>query len=304
MIVAAGVVTFEPAVDRLAENLNAIAAQVDRVAVFDNGSSNVDAVEAVVQGIESATLLKSAENLGIAAALNRLSEWALTNGFEWLVTLDQDSVAPKGMVQELSAVAAEHEAAIVTPFIVDRNKLSVQEYEEMSLPPADRYTQAARRGAITSGALTNLRVLFDVGGFDERFFIDYVDYDLNQRVLLAGHKIMRANRTWLLHEVGKAEATWLKVPRKDMSGTWHLEPFHSFGHSAQRCYYKARNRVLFTRKYGRRIGLTHEGIWQLPQQVLLTLLFERNRWSKLKGFARGFLDGLRTPVAEGETRVV
>lgn len=290
---AAAIVTFEPDLERFSENLRSISRQVLEVLVFDNGSSNADQVEDLVRSVEHASIIRSPNNIGIAGALNAAANQAQRAGHTWLVTLDQDSVAPDGLVEELTAVALETQAAIVTPFIVDRNKLSLEEYSQLSMPRTTDYTQAARKGAITSGALTNLPILAAVGGFDERFFIDYVDYDLNQRVLLAGHRIVRANRTPLLHEVGKAAPTWLWVPRKDVDGTWRLERFYSFGHSPQRCYYKARNRVLFTRKYGRQIGLTNEGVWQIPQQMLLTFLFERHKIAKLINFVRGIRDGIR-----------
>lgn len=297
-MIAAGIVTFEPDLDRLKQNLECIDAQVERTIIVDNGSLNAEAVVELARAHPRVSVLRLPENLGIAAALNRASEWAARGGFDWMVTLDQDSVAPAGMVSELVAVAKlDRRAALVTPYIVDRNKQTVADYQALSLPRVTEYRQAARRGAITSGALTDVNVLRRVGGFDERFFIDYVDYDLNQRLLLSGYKILRANRTYLLHEVGRARRTWLRVPRKDVAGTWHLETFYSFGHSEMRCYYKARNRVLFTRKYWRAIGLTHEGVWQIPQQVALTVLFESGRWRKLLSFIRGVWDGIRLTLA-------
>jgi rhamnosyltransferase len=296
MATAAGIVTYEPDISRLIENVGTIAPQVEELFVFDNGSSDVATIRDLLRAFPHATLYASNENLGISGALNHLAQVAEQKGYKWLVTMDQDSVAPAGMVSELQDVAEETGAALVTPYIVDRNKISVGEYLDLPLPRYDYYRQAARRGAITSGALTNMSALVGVGGFDNDLFIDYVDYDLNQRLLLANHSIIRANETYLLHEVGKAVRTWLRVPRKDVDGSWHLERFFSFGHSPQRCYYKARNRVIFTRKYGRRIGITHEGVWQLPQQIALTLLFESERRTKLSSFWRGIRAGASAEV--------
>lgn len=297
-MIAAGIVTFEPEISRLTDNIRALASQVSRVAVFDNCSSNVEEIASLVAGSPNAILITSPSNLGIAGALNRLAVWATHEGFDWLVTLDQDSVASAGMVEELYAVARDYDAALVAPYIVDRNKASDWERQAQSLPRAHAYRQAARKGAITSGSLTALGPLFQVGGFDERLFIDYVDYDLNQRLLLGGFNIVRANRTHLLHEVGRAAPTWLWVPRRSMSGHWQIERFYSFGHSPQRCYFKARNRVIFTRKYGRQIGISHEGIWQIPQQILLTVAFESDRWRKLMSFVRGIRDGIRMRLSD------
>lgn len=294
-MIFAGIVCYEPDIARLRENLEAVTAQVDRVVLYDNGSSNLGAIDALVQDHETVHLLAGRENCGIAAALNRIAEFAVEKDGRWLVTLDQDSVCSAGMVEALRHEAAG-DIAIVTPFIVDRNKLSVDEYTAMTLPRVEYFSQAARRGAITSGSLVSLRVWAEVAGYDERFFIDYVDYDFNQRVMDAGYRIARVNGTFLIHEVGMAGKTWLRIPRKDLSGRWRLERFYSFGHSPQRCYFKARNRVLFTRKHARRIGITHEGIWQIPQQIVLTLLFETQRVAKLRAFASGIRDGIRFPL--------
>ena len=294
-LIAAGIVTFQPDVDRLRANLAGVIDQVDSVIIFDNGSSNLSEIDELVRSMPPAKLLSSDRNLGIAAALNRLGDAAAELGAKWILTLDQDSVSPPEMVASLRSVMKDG-VGIVTPYIVDRNKLTEAEFRALDLPAVEVYPQPARRGAITSGSLVDIEAWKAVGGYDERFFIDYVDYDFNQRISRAGYRILRANRTYLLHEVGKAERTWLWVPRRDLSHAWRLERFYSFGHSPERCYYKARNRVLFTRKHGRNLGITHEGIWQVPRQVALTLLFERNRWSKLRAFARGLVDGFTTPL--------
>lgn len=291
-MIYAGIVTFEPDLPRLRENLSAIQHQVDAVVVWDNGSRNISEIRDLVAVFERTALLESSENTGIAGALNRLAETAVSAGALWLVTLDQDSVCPPDMVKFLREAVTDS-AAIVTPHIIDRNKVSLENAGLDQLPASEYYRQPARRGAITSGCLVRLSAWKEVGGFDERLFIDYVDYDFNQRILDSGYSIIRSNRTHLLHEVGRAKATWLRIPRKDLSGRWRLERFYSFGHSPFRCYYKARNRVMFTRKYGKKLGLTHEGIWQLPQQIALTILFEDQRGAKLRAFFLGIRDGLR-----------
>jgi rhamnosyltransferase len=243
------------------------------------------------------SVIRGRTNVGIAAALNRLAEVTVSGGASTLLTLDQDSVSASDMVSTLAAEMGPR-VGMVTPFIVDRNKLTLEEFELLRLPRIEQYRQPARRGAITSGALLNLDAWKQVGGFDELFFIDYVDYDFNQRVLEAGYIIYRANRTALLHEVGLATPTWLWTPRKDLAGRWRIERFFAFGHSPTRCYYKARNRIIFTRKHGRNLGLSHEGVWQIPQQVFLTLAFESQRGAKLKSFAQGVRDGCRVQLQQ------
>jgi rhamnosyltransferase len=295
--IVAGIVTYDPDVELLDRNIRAIAGQVDAVIVFDNASTNVEDVRRAVRVVQNAELLESGENVGIATALNRIAQAAANLHCKWLVTLDQDSVCPAGMVDVLYAVA-DDQTPLVTPFIVDRKKLELEDYQRLDMPEVEYFTRAASKGAITSGALLNTDVLAAVGGFDDRYFIDYVDYDLNMRLLKAGYRIARANETYLLHQVGDAQATWLFTPRRSIDGRWRWERFYSFGHSEFRCYYKARNRIIYSKKYWRTIGLANEGIAQIPQQMALTLMFEPRRLSKLRAFMRGIRDGLRIRVTE------
>ncbi|MBD3923448.1 glycosyltransferase [Nocardioides cavernae] len=296
--IAAGIVAFEPDVDLLLRNVSAIKDQVTTVWVYDNGSSNVEAAAEALRPISGVRLVRSGSNDGIAAAFNAVARMARDAGFKWLVTLDQDSVAPAGMVAALAS-KAKPGTPLIAPHIVDRNKTTVAAVQATALPPVEYFSRAASKGAITSGALLDLGVLEEVGGFDETFFIDYVDYDLNMRLMRAGYKIARANDTHLSHAVGEARQTWLFTPRRGVDGRWRIERFYAFGHSPTRCYYKARNRVLYSRKHWRSVGLRNEGIVQIPQQIALTLLFEDQKIAKLRAFARGTYEGFRAPLDNG-----
>ena len=89
--------------------------------VFDNASANFSDVRGAVRDFENAQLMESAHNIGIAAALNRISRFAIERGCVWLITLDQDSICAPGMV----ATLREHiddSTPLVTPYIVDRTK--------------------------------------------------------------------------------------------------------------------------------------------------------------------------------------
>ncbi|WP_157884740.1 MULTISPECIES: glycosyltransferase [Mycobacteriaceae] len=293
--VLAGIVTFNPDIERLRENVQAVSVQVEKIIIFDNASANVDDVCDVAREFGNADVIRSPRNIGIAAALNGIVDTASAHGCSWVLTLDQDSVCAADMVEKLRA-NADQSRPLVTPYIIDRNKMKLDEYLKLDLPPFQLFRRAASKGAITSGALVNTRVFDEVGSFDEKFFIDLVDYDFNMRLLQAGYPIVRVNGTYLVHEHGEARRTWLVTPRKSLDGRWYLERFYSFNHTSMRCYYKARNRVLYSKKYWRVIGLSNEGIAQIPQVIALTLLFEGDRMSKLRAFVRGIVDGIRTPV--------
>lgn len=286
----AGVVTYNPDLDRLRQNLAGVSLQAERILVVDNGSSNIDGVELVCSKFKGLKVIRNPVNEGIARALNQLCHAARGAGAGWILLLDQDSVAPDGMLKTLESYRASN-VGIVSPQIIDRGKLG------QSVPRPDDETymlkSAARKGAITSGSLINLSVYEHVGGFDDEMFIDYVDYDYNKRVMLRGFKIVRTGSTYLFHECGHMVPTLLWTPRRNQAGQWRIERFYSFGHSAERCYFKARNRIIYTKKYWKEPGfLEFAGIFQLPFTILLTLGFEGERKEKARAFARGIRDGI------------
>lgn len=292
----AGIVTYEPDLARLEDNVRSIKTQVSEVIVVDNGSSNLSDILTRFENDSKIVVVRLEENYGIAYALNVASKQAAGRGYSHIVYLDQDSVAAADMVPTLRA-HVHADVAIVAPQIIDRNHIKFGS----AVNPDGRtfkVTSAARKGIITSGSLTSLAAYDAVGGFDDTFFIDYVDYDFNRRLLAEGYTLLRSGDTYLLHECGKASPTPLILPRRDEQGYWRMERFYRFGHSSSRCYYKARNRVLYTKKYklcGGNQGF--EGTRQIPLQVALTLIFEGDRFRKLRAFWRGYRDGLATQVS-------
>src|SRR5687767_8863928 len=89
--------------ERLRENIAAICDQVISVFIQDNGSANVEAITELTASFPSITLHKNSTNLGVSAALNQVMTWAHTNGTEWVLLLDQDSVCPGLFLDVLSA---------------------------------------------------------------------------------------------------------------------------------------------------------------------------------------------------------
>ena len=96
--VAAGIVTYNPDAQRLAENIAAIRPQVDRVILVDNGSNNAAERLRPFSDAADIQIIFNDQNAGIAAALNQIMRAAEAGGYHWCVTLDQDSVSPDGMV--------------------------------------------------------------------------------------------------------------------------------------------------------------------------------------------------------------
>lgn len=181
MKIIASIITYNPAIDRLQDNINALLHQVNEVIIVDNHSTNLSKIISVVTQYKLFRISNSS-NEGIAKALNQAAEYALKKGYKWIITLDQDSVAPENLVFTYSKFADYNDIGIVCCKIVDRNfgelqeqKLKTKGYEEVPM-------------CITSASMMNLNAWKQVGGFDEKMFIDSVDFDICLSMREHGYK--------------------------------------------------------------------------------------------------------------------
>ena len=96
MSIAIGIVTYQPDLNRLSDNLRAAFASsmVERVMIYDNHSDNCEAIRHLTSLDCRCQLTESEENQGVAYALYVLCQKAVEEGCEWVLTLDQDSVIP------------------------------------------------------------------------------------------------------------------------------------------------------------------------------------------------------------------
>lgn len=77
--ILAGIVLYNPQIERLILELKSIEKQVQKICMFDNGSNNYSEIEKVIESIsfrDKIVLLKSADNKGIGYALNKIFEYA------------------------------------------------------------------------------------------------------------------------------------------------------------------------------------------------------------------------------------
>lgn len=268
---AAGIVLYNPEIGRLRENVSAISPQVGNVIIIDNGSKNTDDIAMLLADYGNIRYIRNAENCGIARALNQIIDKAEELGASWVLSLDQDTVCEPDIIERYADMAkrAKDDVAIITSKYKDRS-VEVDfgisgEYEKVSF-------------CITSGAFNNIRCIKAVGGFDEKLFIDMVDYDICYALTRGGYKIVRMNYTGFLHEVGRS------VTKKFFG-----KPIIIFNHSPLRKYYWARNSIYLKRKYKLGLGADKRVI----NRMIQTLLYETDKLTKLKSMCKGVADGYK-----------
>lgn len=266
----AGVVLFNPDIARLKENYTAIKGQVDKVVFFNNGSKNIADIKRMFPETEDLQYLDSNDNMGIAFALKAIMNYAIQFEYQWVLTLDQDSVCSTSLVEIYLKYANIERVGILTCNIVDRN---FSEKEEKNVAT---YTEIKQ--CITSASLINVEAYKHTDGFDEKMFIDSVDFDLCINMRLNGYKIIKVNFDGILHEVGHGKN--VRFLNKN---------YIVYNHSPFRNYYIARNRFYLLKKYPRELSLIKEVLHECRLEVMI-LLFEEDRIKKLKQRWRGIKD--------------
>ena len=274
--IVAGVVTYNPEIGRLKENIDALFEQVDSLIIVDNGSENIRDIELICVQRENKKIciIKNENNEGIATALTQIMEFASANSYMWVLTLDQDSVIQAGLISEYISVAnAEQnsDVAMFTCLIRDRNFRDKRNENQKSYLTDVEY-------CITSAAFTNVAKYNTTKGYDKQFFIDCVDFDICYSLIEAGYRIARVNFNGLFHEVGHGENKrflWKEIV------VYHQSP--------NRIYYFARNIIWMHKKHSHNFGLLKmiKKLFALQTRILL---YENDKTKKMKSFFKGLAD--------------
>ena len=88
MIKLAATVTFYNPTCKNVNNINSYIECVDKVYIVDNSSKNN---KKMVPNNPKIVYIANMDNLGVATALNIAAKMAIKDGFDWLLTMDQDS---------------------------------------------------------------------------------------------------------------------------------------------------------------------------------------------------------------------
>ncbi len=266
--VAAVVVLYHPGPD-VVENIRTWSGQVAVVYAIDN-SETPDAVIIESLGtLPNLTYMPIGENRGMAAALNAGAVLAVAAGYDFLLTMDQDSRATPEMVAlMIRCISWEggENIGIIAPFHVTQGLI----YREKGAPCENVMTP------MTSGSLLNLQAYRAAGPFRNDLFIDFVDNEYCLRLKKSGFRVLRANQAILHHIVGD---------------TRRYGPFVATNHPPLRRYYKTRNRLLVNSLY--RWDFPGHCLFdrvRLAKEIVSILLFEREKAAKFRMMWRGYLD--------------
>ena len=271
MNVAAVVILYHPDTSAL-ENMATYYPFVATTYAIDNSETVSADFVAKINLLNHCRYIADHENKGIASRLNQAADLAIEQGFDWLLTMDQDSAFEKDNFNQYLSCCASFEKEKVAVFGIQHEDESLQ--SDHCLPKL--VTQL-----LTSGSLINLKAYKSIGGFDENLFIDQVDFEYCYRALRNELLIVQFDNIFLRHNIGKAITgrsfkTFQKTPRSL--------------HAPIRLYYMTRNLFYVKARYGKffrnEIAMSEK---DLLVRIKNNLLYGKERLQVLKYLALGLM---------------
>lgn len=266
--IAGTVILYNSTLETL-DNIKTYIDQVERLYVVDNSNEvNNELVEAL--RLYSNLHYHSLNgNKGIASALNWAAQRAIQDGFEVLLTMDDDTRTPDRMVSQMTDFWNQYPLPLGILSGVHHNKPATVPYKTLL------YT-------LTSGNFLNLKAYQHIGGFEDNFFIDHVDHEYCIRLNAKGYQVVELPAIHLEHKLGYSQEVKL--------GGWRLRRYGT--NSPIRLYYYARNGLYVARTH---FAEHPHFAWMFTKEIarrwLKTLFLDADRPTRIKMLVQGLRDG-------------
>lgn len=268
------------------ERFSSIFSQVDHVILYNNGDlGQINFIKDAISD-NRCTIIEDGLNHGIADALNYARDYAINEGYEFLVTFDQDSQIESGFIKRIQRNLTA-DVGMIGPIYKDLNS-----GEESCFPVKYGPLVFRRRVSIdtnpvevfcciTSGSICRTSVIKDVGPFRSDYFIDYVDNEYCLRIIKSGFKVLIDPHVCMYHALGN---------RTVVNGILKFTPTN---YSAVRKYYMTRNRVDMYKNHFLHFPIfVAYDICAFLLDFFRVIAFESNKSVKVGSIRRGLIDGI------------
>lgn len=271
MKILASIVLYNPD-DKALNNLNNLnkCDYFDKIFISDNSLTELDKANC-----HDAIYHFYNKNMGIAYALRDAMNYAIENDYDYVLTLDQDSIFPFDKMKEIYEYLVNFKETNVGIVALNYNHKynSKNEIKKVKM-------------IITSGNFINVDNYKKIDGFNENLFIDYVDFDLCRQFYYKKIDVLVLTKYSLIQTIGnpiKKNGILSKI--KIMNPT--LVRYYYRFRNLKYCYKK--NKIFYL-KNNLKEHIT----------IIIMLIFENNRRNKLKMIKKGKRDAKNNKLGSFE----
>lgn len=262
----AGVTVIYNPDNKVIKNICTYVNLLEELFVIDNSESIDYDIINDIKKINGVQYIWMKGNQGIASALNCGIYECIEKNYDWVLTMDQDSQFNNNLL------------AIYRNYLDDKDTSSIAILSPQYMTP--RSDAKYKKGqdelywTMQSANLLNLKVMKKIGFYDEKYFIDCVDYEYCLRAKRNGYKIIRCNKAILIHNPGITK--YKKILGINIK----------YGYASPvRIYYQIRNALYMYKKYGNIRSLCIVAI-----KLLKIILFYDNKKEFFTFAIRGISD--------------
>jgi GT2 family glycosyltransferase len=268
--------------------------------VVDNGSNDASGAQ-LKTAFPAIILLSSPTNKGFTGGNNLGIDYALANGYEYIMLLNNDvEVAPDFLEPLVNKLNNNPTIGAVQPLIYfhhDKNLIwnaGSKYWYWIGLPLTLLYYRRDEQHLQTkiqksvdwiTGCAFMIRsaVLREVGNLKEAYFIYYEDVDLSFRIKAAGYQLAYEPSSVIYHIAGMSHKSKTKGKEGFLNPKVH--------------FLNGRNRIWFLK--------AHTPIWAIPTTLVYQFLYYslvalyfifRLRFNKLKAWVKGIKEGIFVSV--------
>ncbi len=267
----AGIVVLYNPDDDIISNIKSYLDQIAILFAIDNSEVPNKSLVEIILKIPKVIYIFNGTNLGLAKSLNIGAEMAIEHGYDYLLTMDQDSKAAPNMVScmlQCLEIYGPSNVGIVSPF-----------HQLKTGAPPIRVGCHEVTTAMTSGNLLNLSIYKITGPFQDDLFVDYVDHEYCLKLHVNGYKVVQSSSAILEHRLGDIKIYNINNRVYVVSN-----------HSPLRRYYMTRNRFFVMNQY--RVNFPQyykEQSLFFRNELFGIIFFEKDKINKLKMVLKGYL---------------
>lgn len=281
------IVCFRVQAASLQPLVDALRGQVGKILLLDNAPEWEGGIAQLADA--QVMYLPMSGNRGTAGAMNQAWQLALAQGAGAMISFDQDSLPPAGMVAQLMASLRALQQAGCRPAAIGPGKIDPRSGKpfRLLLPVQWRRRRGPAAPAptvevdhlISSGCLIPADMFRAVGPFREALFLDYVDIEWCLRARALGFALYTDLRTTMVHTIGDQV---LQLAGRSL-----------VMHQPLRDYLLVRNHLLLWHLPSVGLYWLLRDLRQVLLKTVLFLLLQPQRRERLRCILKGIRHGLR-----------
>lgn len=267
--ILAFVITYYPDEQLLRDNIRSFASDVDRIVIWDNTPEGDVTIKSIVDEYKHATYLTEGCNKGISYPLNRAWRLACSEYYDYLLTMDQDSVWKDFRLYKDSIFSKNAPWGIYGP--------------EVRLPKVQSRPYFEKTDyVITSGMLVSADILNRLDGYCQEFFVDGIDIEFCLYAKKYGIPTYRLKHCYMKQRFGTPQTT-IVLGCKQHTTNYSPRRLHEIGkvHTSIFLHYPCS----FTLR--KKIIMTY--LWKFPIKLFF---LESDKKNKAMAFLQGLWKGL------------